>query len=91
MTYEEAIDILKNEFKLCDPNCTESCTRCLEKAFELAIEALEKQIPKKPIIDMCPCCENLVAYRVYDDTVDGSEVQDSFCGFCGQAIDWSEG
>ena len=59
---------------------------------ELAIEALEKQIPKKPDVysdgyadgyevweEHCPNCE-------YD--FDGHNP--SYCPRCGQAIDWSE-
>lgn len=50
-------------------------------ALKTAIEALEKQTPKKPVKEMgeivCPTCETLVGSRPY-------------CGYCGQAIDWSK-
>ena len=62
------------------------------EAFENAIEALEKQIPKKPVkigedynaergiwvADYeCPSCGNPYA-------------DDSFCSCCGQALDWGD-
>ena len=67
----------------------------LQKAFDMAIKALEKQIPKKPDLEgdgyadghlvydtwICPCCEKgyEVDYEEYD-----------YCPNCGQALDWSE-
>lgn len=49
------------------------------------IEALEKQIPKKPLCisgdydaPICPECKQLV-----DDT-------ELYCSTCGQALDWSD-
>ena len=66
------------------------------KNMELIINALEKQIPKKPtyegdgyspdgkfVLDewICPCCET--RYEVdYDDY--------DYCPHCGQKIDWSD-
>lgn len=51
------------------------------KAVAVAMQALEKQTPKKPVKEMgeivCPTCETLVGSRPY-------------CGYCGQAIDWSK-
>lgn len=61
---------------------------------ELAIDALEKQIPKKPALEgdgyadghlvydtwICPKCEE--RYEVDYDEYD-------YCPKCGQAIDWS--
>jgi len=64
--------------------------------LEIAKEALEKQIPKKPTFEadgyddsgelnydtwICPCCEE--HYEVDYDKYD-------FCPNCGQAIDWNE-
>ena len=47
----------------------------------LAIEALEKQIPKKPTKTrseiVCPTCKTLVGSSPY-------------CRYCGQALDWSD-
>ncbi len=58
-------------------------------AFEKAIEALEKQIPKKPLnktmeyngdYGECPCCGRCVS-DFYELTR---------CKTCGQALDWSD-
>lgn len=61
------------------------------QALDMAIEALEKQIPQKPsweylgdnlsrkeIITLCPCC--------YESIEEGEH----HCK-CGQVIDWSDG
>lgn len=58
-------------------------------AFEEAIKALEKQIPKKPIPNshdmfgikccICPVC----SCHVYSTS-------NNFCQRCGQALDWSD-
>ena len=66
------------------------------EAIDMAINALEKQIPKKPTYEgdgyapdgtfvfdewICPCCEK--RYEVdYDDY--------DYCPNCGQKIDWSD-
>ena len=58
-------------------------------AFETAIEALEKQIPKKPIytnegtVTRCPICKATHFHCLPSIEVD-------YCSRCGQAIDWSE-
>lgn len=53
------------------------------QAFETAIEALEKQIPKKPNNSdrmVCPVCNSKANYGIpYTD----------YCCHCGQKIDWS--
>lgn len=59
-------------------------------AFEVAIEALEKQIPRKPVTEKdkvifgivcgrCPECDD----AVYSTT-------NLYCHKCGQALDWGE-
>lgn len=49
--------------------------------FEMAIKALEKQIPRKPVEVrneiVCPTCKTLVGSSPY-------------CRYCGQALDWSD-
>ena len=67
-------------------------------AFETAIEALEKQIPKKPNETeayphrlYCPACYYTIAYN--KENIDF--IRESFDGYkhcpdCGQAIDWSD-
>ena len=90
MTYEKAIDLLNDCYIRCDPCCVGSCEECISDAKQTAIEALEKQIPKKPKGDYdsvphhrCPNCNG--AIRVYCD-----DPYDPVCKFCGQAIDWSD-
>ena len=61
-----------------------------QEMFDAVIEALEKQIPKKPITDgtykvedvmQCPVCNGFVIYHKGI----------SYCEKCGQAINWTEG
>lgn len=52
--------------------------------MQMAIEALEKQIPKKPIrkrnYTHCPTCHNvLFGYRYH-----------AYCEYCGQRLDFSK-
>ena len=61
-----------------------------EKAIEIAVDAIEKQIPQKPIGEyrsvlhyICPNCNCTV--KLYYDSP-----KFPFCKHCGQAIDWSE-
>ena len=57
-------------------------------ALEMAIQALEKQIPKKVIWKYafywacCPNCGN--------DICDEENEEFKFCSDCGQALDWSD-
>lgn len=52
------------------------------KAIDMAIEALEKQIPKKPSKLNCPHCDF--------DGIDNSWWVFPHCPKCGRAIDWSD-
>ena len=77
MTYQEAIRILKTG--------TISVQEKL-RARDIAISALEKQAPRKPVevagaMDIeyvCTCCNAEI-----------DELAGNFCPGCGQAIDWS--
>lgn len=77
----------------CDPKigygCSENCDFCEErKAFDMAMESLEKQIPKNPTfqysidwgIGRCGKCD--CGYEV--------NYQFLFCPKCGQKLDWRE-
>ena len=63
-------------------------------AFEVAIKALEKQIPKRAISTYkenykCPTCESYI--DITDDDLHVYEiVPPEYCPNCGQALDWSE-
>ncbi len=61
----------------------------ITKALEMAVESLEKQIPKKPIyvenitltdVYKCPCCKKRFT---------GTSIAE-YCYHCGQALDWSD-
>ena len=83
MTYEEAIKNINALNAVCckkDFYDTE-----FESSVALAIEALEKQIPKKPYdIVCCPLCKIEVELQPIDTE------QVTYCLHCGQAIDWSD-
>lgn len=55
------------------------------EALGLAIQALEKQIPKKPDFTedkefaLCPCCNG-----------NGLTDKQKYCDNCGQKLDWSD-
>ena len=60
-------------------------------AFDMAISALEKQIPKKAVGEhyahmRCPSCN----HRIPSGQGSSSRRRDNWCNYCGQAIDWSE-
>lgn len=80
-------------------NALDGAIRALEEiqqyqaigSVEECQEAVEKQKPKKPILDViyhqqyyCPNCE-LVIYQKFDKKDKKLDV----CKWCGQAIDWS--
>lgn len=86
MTDNKAIKIIKNT------NFLTNASDVME-AIELAIQALEKQIPQSPDYEgdgysngklvydtwICPCCE-----QHYEVDYDNYE----YCPHCGQHIDW---
>ena len=65
----------------------------ITEAFKTAIEALEKQIPKKPINEecyyICPCCRDDLG--VSDDDIFIYELSmPKYCSNCGCVLDWTE-
>ncbi len=86
MTVQEAISCLKADKEyLKDQNV------CDVEEIDVAIEVLEKQIPKKPVIDLnkslrdrCPSCGNVV-FTLYED-----ETKFPHCQWCGQKLGWEE-
>ena len=85
MTYEEAVGVLTSRaiaFGRASGKSTLECIRI--EAICKTIEALEKQIPKKPYdIVHCPLCKIEVELQPIDTE------QVTYCLHCGQAIDWS--
>ena len=79
MTYEEAIKVIES-------NRPTSGYTMLCEALDIAKEAIEKQIPKKPYLDndngiyekeYCPACNRSLFPN------------DPYCR-CGQKLDWGE-
>lgn len=86
MTYKEAIENLKI-LKISEDDS--SVGKLKIQTYNIAIEALEKQIPKKPLnredkseisYGYCPCCSNLID--------NWNDIR--YCGECGQAMDWED-
>lgn len=89
MTYQEAIGIVNRRTTIPDDDCT---FEQINEAIDMAIAALEKQIPKAPQFSSdgygpegmevwdahCPSCEH---------ELDGDGEED-ICPNCGQAILW---
>ena len=63
------------------------------KNFDLAISALEKQIPKKVTYDYglnetrCPECKTIFGYA---EEGEDDEYYAPYCYECGQCLDWEE-
>lgn len=86
MTYEEAKDFLRVAAAEVEWNCPLDYT----EAFKKAEEALDKQIPQRPInlsnapldaycaIFRCPRCKGRLKMKS----------KGAYCDKCGQAIDW---
>ena len=89
MTESEAVEKLKNMrlfMQITDKNSEHKFAEDDYKANEMSIQALEKQMPKKPKerdcigFDtlVCPKCK--MALYLYEP----------YCDNCGQKIDWSD-
>lgn len=97
MTPERAIEILKNltYVKVLENNAhsnevihsESACKKDNEDlaAIQMAMSALEKQMPKKVILTktevtfyQCPCCNSFISRS------------NDFCNKCGQALDWRD-
>ena len=80
MTESEAIELIEKDLKLHSKDLSSK----YKKGLRMAINALEKQIARKPTKDkyvpeedFCPMC--------------GTEVTNcNYCPYCGQKIDWSD-
>lgn len=86
MNNQEAIEILKNERPGCGEKipCTEE-EKC--ESYDIAISAIEKQIPKKPIRnssgDLACLCGLIIQMKSKRKCL-------YFCHNCGQAIKWGD-
>ena len=93
MTENEAIEEFKERLELIE-KCYRGENEDYKQALELGVKALEKQIPKKPIVEYkntndyiteiewkCPICRTN-----YIELVPCGE----WCNNCGNRIDWSD-
>lgn len=80
MTESEAIELIEKDLKLHSKDLSSK----YKKGLRMAINALEKQTPKKPKTDdryvmyICPWCNDFV------------KVSHNYCQNCGQKIDFGE-
>ena len=100
MTNKEAIEYIENEIKidvaLCNNNDIENHIEC----FKIACEALEKQLPKKPVYNcirraLCPVCDgelypSFLYVRRFKHHEMRIEEKMPYCKHCGQALDWGK-
>ena len=86
MTYEEAI----KHFKSLQKRYTKEHNGRMCEKVNLALEALDKQMPKKPIIREAEDSFGYVKYIICPncEKVDFGYERPCFCKLCGQAIDW---
>ena len=88
MTAIEAVDIIKTAIAEVEWNYPIDYAI----AFKTAVEALEKQIPKKPkLLDSgefysCPSCD--IVIRKNEPSHGNIDIP--HCKWCGQALDWSD-
>ena len=97
MTESEAKKYMLIEKECINRDCNRDCANCdivqnvedLNNAYDVAIQALEKQIPKK-LINTCQyvsgCCPNCKKY--ISDWLEYNEFM--CCPYCGQKLDWNE-
>ena len=94
MTESEAIKILQRDLQIQLEN--KALPDGIE-AIQIAIQALEKQIPKKPIMKQyfenleddylcCPTCGEILTDRIPSD----NKTFYFHCMNCGQKFDWSD-
>lgn len=90
MTLEETIGILEKDIHT-DPPKSAITARKHDKAILMALKALEKQIPKKPIekftgdeyVCECPICLTYTPNEVEIQSI-------QYCSWCGQKLDWGK-
>ena len=85
MTENEAIKLIENDLKLHSKDLSSK----YKNGLRMAIQALEKQMPKK-LINTCQyvsgCCPNCKKY--ISDWLEYNKFM--CCPYCGQRIDWSD-
>ena len=103
MTPQEALKVLGDTHFFVNNEAEEQKCRVYQAAFKTAIQALEKQIPKKPIlvetkcfdgstadfVFVCPVCNRKICSEPTDDVMASFLKEDYPHCNCGQALDWS--
>lgn len=84
MKPEEAISAIKNNMP------TKGTYTILTEGLELAVQALEKQIPKKPNIKELPDAFGRLYWNVCGACDEEIESDYTYCPDCGQKINWEE-
>ena len=86
---DNAIVVLDSGFGS-KPGQSDLLYRNRKERAQIAIDAIEKQIPQKPIRDSladraCPSCDAYIPFDALNDRIDDAPL---FCKHCGQALDW---
>lgn len=88
MTNEEAIDFINNKIQIDVRFCSDDNINETKTALTLAIEALEKQTPKRvksyKTFGGCPVCGYVLNFELVN------KYGIKHCPECGQALDFSE-
>ena len=92
MTENEAIEEFKQRLELIE-KCYRGEVEDYKQALELGVKALEKQMPKKPIINHINTNEDVTEIE-YTCSVCGTNFVEltpceEWCSYCGNKIDWS--
>lgn len=92
MTENEAIEEFKERLELIE-KCYRGEVEDYKQALELGVKALEKQIPKKPMmvyddkVDSnwcsCPICANGIGWKIHARKI-------KFCWECGHRLDFGD-
>lgn len=89
MTEQEAIRRIKNHNEIHSRKEPFHAIKIAE-ALEMAVEALENRIPKKPmhsggsVFYVCPNCYKLIRKNEHSH----GKIDIPHCKWCGQALDW---
>lgn len=97
MKESEAIEVFKERLTLIKKHYAGEA-KDYEEALEIGIEALEKQIPKKPIFDYnlsdtlskfhCECGKTIKVN--HDAGIMDNNDAPNYCSKCGCRLDWSD-
>ena len=93
MTESEALELFKERLTLIKEHYAGE-VKDYEEALEIGIQALEKQIPKKPIIKHINTSEDATEIEYTCSACGTNYVEltpcEEFCPYCGNKIDWSD-